>query len=100
MKVINRIKEIRRNQNITQADMVKILGVSRQTIIAIENDKYNPSLELTLKMARLFKLSVEEIFKLEMRSNENDIGYRYYNNYYRNRNKGDGIIYFCNLYIN
>lgn len=65
MKVSNRIKEIRREKQITQSEMSEILGVSRQTIVAIENDKYNPSLELTLKIARLFEMPVEEIFKLE-----------------------------------
>lgn len=65
MKVLNRIKEIRREKQITQSEMSEILGVSRQTIVAIENDKYNPSLELTLKIARLFEMPVEEIFKLE-----------------------------------
>ena len=45
--------------------MAKILGVSRQTIIAIENDKYNPTLELAMKIARLLQLHVEEIFILE-----------------------------------
>ena len=45
--------------------MQKTLGVSRQTIIAIENDKYNPTLELAMKIARLLQLNVEEIFVLE-----------------------------------
>jgi xre family toxin-antitoxin system, antitoxin component len=48
-----------------QEDMAKTLGVSRQTIIAIENDKYNPTLELAMKIARLLQLNVEEIFVLE-----------------------------------
>ena len=41
------------------------LGVSRQTIIAIENDKYNPTLELAMKISRLLALHVDEIFFLE-----------------------------------
>ncbi len=45
--------------------MAKTLGVSRQTIIAIENDKYNPTLELAMRIARLLQLNVEEIFVLE-----------------------------------
>ncbi len=48
-----------------QEDMAALLGVSRQTIIAIENDKYNPTLELAMKLARLLKLRVEDIFILE-----------------------------------
>lgn len=45
--------------------MAEALGVSRQTIIAIENDKYNPSLELAMKIAELLKLHVDEIFLLD-----------------------------------
>ena len=45
--------------------MAKELSVSRQTIIAIENDKYNPTLELAMKIAKLFQLHVDEIFFLD-----------------------------------
>ena len=45
--------------------MAAQLGVSRQTIIAVENDKYDPSLELAMKIARLLNLKVEDIFTLE-----------------------------------
>ena len=48
-----------------QKDMAKQLDVSRQTIIAIENDKYNPALELAMKMAKLLNLYVDEIFFLD-----------------------------------
>ena len=61
----NNIKQLRKSEGLRQEDMAKILGVSRQTIIAIENDKYNPTLELALKIARLLQLHVEEIFILE-----------------------------------
>ncbi|HHX67691.1 MAG: helix-turn-helix transcriptional regulator [Miniphocaeibacter sp.] len=64
MKVNNKIKEIREKRGIVQLDMAAALGVSRQTMTAIENMKYNPSLELTLKIAKYFDLPVEEIFKL------------------------------------
>ncbi|MBC1926215.1 helix-turn-helix transcriptional regulator, partial [Listeria innocua] len=46
-------------------DLALTLEVSRQTIHAIEKGKYNPSLELSLKMAQYFHLTIEEIFKLE-----------------------------------
>ena len=49
----------------TQEDVAQHLGVSRQTINAIENNKYFPSLELGLKLARIFNCSVEELFSLE-----------------------------------
>ena len=61
----NNIKQLRKSEGLRQEDMAKILGVSRQTIIAIENDKYNPTLELSMKIARLLRLHVEEIFILE-----------------------------------
>jgi putative transcriptional regulator len=64
MAVQNRIKELRMKNNITQIQMAKDLQVTRQTIVAIENNHYNPSLELTLKLAQYFKASVEEIFEL------------------------------------
>ena len=61
----NNIKQLRMSEGLRQEDMARILGVSRQTIIAIENDKYNPTLELAMKIARLLRLHVEEIFILE-----------------------------------
>ena len=61
----NNIKQLRKSERLRQEDMARILGVSRQTIIAIENDKYNPTLELAMKIARLLRLHVEEIFILE-----------------------------------
>ena len=61
----NNIKQLRKSEGLRQEDMARILGVSRQTIIAIENDKYNPTLELAMKIARLLRLHVEEIFVLE-----------------------------------
>ena len=61
----NIVKQLRKQAGLRQEDMAKELGVSRQTIIAIENDKYNPTLELAMKMARLLKLNVDEIFFLD-----------------------------------
>ena len=61
----NDIKAFRKELNITQEDLAKKTGVSRQTINAIENNKYSPSLELALKIARIFKRPVEAIFQLD-----------------------------------
>ncbi len=61
----NMIKQLRKDAGLRQEDMANELGVSRQTIIAIENDKYNPSLELAMKMAKLLNLHVDEIFFLD-----------------------------------
>lgn len=61
----NNIKCLRKQQGLRQEDVAKKLGVTRQTINAIENDKYNPTLELAVKLARLFNTPVEEIFQLD-----------------------------------
>lgn len=57
------MKQLREERGIGQNELA--LEVSRQTIHAIEKGKYNPSLELSLKMARYFRLTIEEIFQLE-----------------------------------
>lgn len=61
----NKIKKLRKAAGLRQEDMAKMLDVSRQTIIAIENDKYNPTLELAMKIAKLLKMHVEDIFSLD-----------------------------------
>ncbi|HAM1255909.1 TPA: helix-turn-helix transcriptional regulator [Listeria monocytogenes] len=65
MKVRNKVKQLREKRGIGQNELALALEVSRQTIHAIEKGKYNPSLELSLKMARYFRLTIEEIFQLE-----------------------------------
>ncbi|MEK4520418.1 helix-turn-helix transcriptional regulator [Psychrobacillus sp. FSL W7-1457] len=64
-KVINYIREIRLKKGITQVQMAGDLQITRQTITAIENHKYNPSLELALKLVRYFEVPIEELFYLE-----------------------------------
>ncbi|MCF8325593.1 MAG: helix-turn-helix transcriptional regulator [Leadbetterella sp.] len=61
----NRIRIERAIMNITQGDLAEKIGVSRQTINAMESNKYVPSTVLALKIARLFCKPVEEIFELE-----------------------------------
>jgi len=63
--VKNKIKELRKKQKITQEELANTLGVTRQTINAIENNKYNPTLELAMKLARLLGIRVDELFILE-----------------------------------
>ncbi|MDI6723583.1 MAG: helix-turn-helix transcriptional regulator [Methanobacterium sp.] len=58
----NNLKVYRAMQNLTQEDLAKILGVTRQTIIAIEKDKYDPSLVLAFKIAEFFNVQIEDIF--------------------------------------
>ncbi len=61
----NNIKVQRAIKDMTQADLATAIGVSRQTINAMEKGKYVPSTVLALKIARVFEKPVEEIFELE-----------------------------------
>lgn len=61
----NKLRELRKQQKLTQDELAKALGVSRQTINAIENNKYNPTLELAMRMARFMKIPVEQLFLLD-----------------------------------
>ena len=58
----NRLRVLRAEHNLSQADLAAKLGVSRQTINAIETEKYEPSLTLAFKVAKLFEQSIEQIF--------------------------------------
>lgn len=62
----NQIRRMRfEHGEMTQEDLAKRAGVTRQTIIALESAKYSPSLPLAIRLARIFKVSVEELFQLE-----------------------------------
>ncbi|WP_258083822.1 helix-turn-helix transcriptional regulator [Thermococcus thermotolerans] len=61
----NRLRELREELGITQEELAKALGVTRQTIIAIEKGRYDPSLRLAFKIARFFNRKIEEIFIYE-----------------------------------
>jgi putative transcriptional regulator len=52
-------------RDLTQEELAEKVGVSRQTVIAIESNKYNPSLDLAFKLARLFEVAIEDIFFYE-----------------------------------
>jgi len=60
--VKNRLKVLRAERNWTQADLADALDVSRQTVNAIEKGKYDPSLPLAFRIARLFNLAIEDVF--------------------------------------
>ena len=64
-KVLNKIKEYRLQHDLTQEDLASAVGVSRQSINAIERGRYIPSLPLALRFARLFKTSMDELFQLQ-----------------------------------
>ena len=59
---MNRVKEFRKELGISQLDLAKDIGVSRQTINMIENDKYNPTLELCLNLARSLQIDLNGLF--------------------------------------
>ena len=59
----NRLRVLRAERNWSQAKLAEALGVSRQTVNAIENGKYDPSLPLAFKMAAVFEMPIEEIFE-------------------------------------
>ena len=63
----NRIRELRKKFGLRQEDIAHELNVTRQTINAIENEKYNPTLELAMRLALLLQTPVEELFTLEAR---------------------------------
>ena len=63
--VENNLKVLRAVKEITQEQLAVDLGVTRQTIHAVESGKYNPSIDLAFKLARYFETSIEEIFQYE-----------------------------------
>ncbi len=58
----NRVQELRKAKGLTQEQLGEIIGVSRQTINAIEKEKFDPSLPTAFKMAQLFELPIEQFF--------------------------------------
>lgn len=62
--VTNSVQKLRTNRSFTQEELAERAGVSRQTIIAVEKGNYTPSVLLALKIARIFKVPVEDIFSL------------------------------------
>lgn len=58
----NRIRELRAKQNLTQDELARITGVRRETIVFLEQGKYNPSLKLAYDIAKVFELTIEEVF--------------------------------------
>ncbi|WP_343840618.1 helix-turn-helix transcriptional regulator [Salinibacillus aidingensis] len=59
---MNRVKEFRKNRNVTQIELAKRVGVARQTINLIENDKYNPSLSLCISLAKELHTDLNTLF--------------------------------------
>lgn len=61
----NKIKVLRAEKNMTQEELAELVSVTRQTILAIEKNKYTPSLELAFKISRVFNKNIEEVFVYE-----------------------------------
>jgi len=60
-----RIKELRARENLTQVELAKKVSVRRETIVFLENGKYNPSLKLAYDISKVFNMGIEEVFILE-----------------------------------
>jgi putative transcriptional regulator len=61
----NRIRELRARDNLTQSDLARRVGVRRETIVFLEQNKYNPSLKLAYDIAKVFGMKIEEVFEVE-----------------------------------
>lgn len=61
----NRLRVYRTMTNLTQDELAEKLGITRQTVLAIEKERYDPSLDLAFKMAKFFRVSIEDIFQYE-----------------------------------
>ena len=62
--IITKLKEFRKEMKISQQELAQLVGVRRETIVHLENNRYNPSLEMALKIAEIFGCHVEELFQL------------------------------------
>lgn len=64
-KIETKLKEYREERGLTQKDLAEQVGVRRETIVHLEKNKYNPSLELALEIAQIFEVPVETLFRLK-----------------------------------
>ena len=64
-KIKTNLKEVREAYCMTQQDLADHVGIRRETIVHLENNRYNPSLEMALKIAQVFNKQVEELFRLK-----------------------------------
>lgn len=63
--IITNLKSVRESRAMTQQELADRIGMRRETILHLENNRYNPSLEMALKIAQVFDLRVEELFQLK-----------------------------------
>lgn len=64
-KIVSNLKTVRESIGMTQQELADRIGIRRETILHLENNRYNPSLEMALKIAQVFNLQVEELFQLK-----------------------------------
>lgn len=64
-KIVSNLKTVRESIGMTQQELADRIGMRRETILHLENNRYNPSLEMALKIAQVFDLRVEELFQLK-----------------------------------
>lgn len=69
-KIKTNLKEVREAYGMTQQDLADQVGIRRETIVHLENNRYNPSLEMALKIAQVFNKQVEELFLSEIREDK------------------------------
>ena len=70
-----KLKVYRAMHNLTQEDLAKAIGVTRQTVIAMEKGQYNPSLQLAFKIAHYFKVKIEDVFFYDQNDEKANGGY-------------------------
>ena len=63
--IITNLKSVRESRGMTQQELADCIGMRRETILHLENNRYNPSLEMALKIAQVFYLRVEDLFQLK-----------------------------------
>lgn len=63
--IITNLKSVRESRGMTQQELADCIGMRRETILHLENNRYNPSLEMALKIAQFFDLRVEDLFQLK-----------------------------------
>lgn len=63
--LITSLKSTRESRGMTQQELAERIGVRRETVLHLENNRYNPSLEMALKIARVFDLKIEDLFELK-----------------------------------
>ena len=70
MSLVTRIKEYRENAGMKQSELAELVSVRRETIVCLENGRYNPSLKLAMDIAKVFNVPVEDLFSFIDENNE------------------------------